>query len=137
MVYDDIFIDDAIVDHLNDIVIANHHEGHSAISAIDAPMQVLQSDNSQSELSSPTGGDFQCLTPETRDSVCALDPSAERFLDFDVVATSSDDGSDSAPRAMARVDGCVSLLPFGIHRHNREITGQAVSFCDDVVRFQF
>ena len=138
LVDDEIIIDDDIFDHLNDIEIANQHEGHSAISATDAPMHSElsefrsgMSDMSQDlvpdspELQSPTGSGLRCLTPESRDSACALDNSMDRDFCFD---SASDDDSDHAPRAMTRVDGCVSLLPFGIQSHNQKITGQSISF---------
>ena len=81
-VSDDIISDDAIIDTLNDIQTTIIMERHSAISAQDAMhdksgtlnvSQDLVPDNLESELSSPTGSELRCLTPETHDSVCALD----------------------------------------------------------------
>ena len=140
IVDDEVIIDDAIIDSLNDIV--NHYDSHSAISATDAMhvesesgmfdmSQDLVPDNS--ELQSPTGSGFRCLTPESRDSACALDNSMDR----DSLSDASDEDSDHAPRAMTRVNGCASLLPFGFHGHNQKITGHSISFRKDVERFQF
>ena len=56
-------------------------------------------DNLESELSSPTGNDFRCLTPEDHDSACALDFS----MDKETHSDTSDEDPDYAPRAMARV----------------------------------
>ena len=138
VVNDDVIIDDAIIDSLNDIV--NHHDSHSAISAQDAMRESFRSGVSDShreegasqdlvpdspELQSPTGSEFRCLTPESHESACALDNDMDRDSRQDCT---SDEDSDHAPIAMTRVNGCVSLLPFGIHGHNQRIVGQSISF---------
>ena len=158
-VVNEVVHDDAVVDNLVDIDIANHYGQFSEFSAPDAMHDNF--DNAflapESELSSPYNTGLSSPAGSGMSlSLDGLELNSHSDLSYDGSEPDHDSFHDNAyaqsvngfygtsyageaishvTKAMTRVTGCVSLLPFSMHSHKQ--TGHSTSFCKDVERFQF